>query len=477
MNVTELFEELDKYFDREAMLLNDPTQQQKIVTYVANEGVRVSIDNEVHNCIFQVCCLILEDELWIYFVQRNNSIKVLFDGQDIEFSRNVTDFLSISANRPYLLENETTDILVNLFNGFGVPLENKDILVKKILFEDMAITGKKNNNWTNYSNRLTVTTTDEGTLLEKGSSNGYYLVNNSAFVYSDYVCEFDIVDLKGQCYWYHQASSSSTQDVINFASYYVKGKHIKVVCNDGTLKVYADGNQIGSDISLTTSTPFEMGFRINTHQTDERYFKFKNFVVSNDYNLKTDSTGLATLYNMNVTENTVFRALYQNEKAECEVKYCIKYYNGTISINEYNEKMTSYSASTITVDYTGTLIETDASLISRTYLQLPFLNDTNYREVPLCYEMDIIDAPTNFALCFPIKTSDDTILYWSSQSGKYGHIKLIITSEKAEYYLDGVRQWGTTSSQIPVSSRLYLQSTKSKGNGRIKIKNLAIYRI
>lgn len=113
LNVTELFEELDKYFDREAVTLNDPQNQQKIVTYLTNEGVRVSIDNEVHNCIFQVCCLILENELWIYFVQRNNSIKILFNNQDISFSRNVTDFLSISANRPYLLENETTDILHN----------------------------------------------------------------------------------------------------------------------------------------------------------------------------------------------------------------------------------------------------------------------------------------------------------------------------------------------------------------------------
>ena len=148
-----------------------------------------------------------------------------------------------------------------------------------ILFWDKAVTGMKNTNWTNYSSRLNISTDENGTLLNKGSSNGYYFVNNSQFIYSDYICEFDIVEVGGQAYWYHQASSTSVQDVINFASYNLSGKHIKMICQDGIMKVYADGNQIGSDISLTTSTPFEMGFRVNTSTTQDRYIKYKNFKV------------------------------------------------------------------------------------------------------------------------------------------------------------------------------------------------------
>ena len=148
------------------------------------------------------------------------------------------------------------------------------------VFYDGGVTGNKNTNWTNYNNRLTVTVDSTGTLLQgHQSSNGYYLVNNSAIAYSDYVVEFDVVNITNQCYWYHQVSSSSNQNVINFASYNLSGKHIKMISQDGIMKVYADGNQIGSNISLTTSTPFEMGFRINGSSTQTRNFKYKNFVI------------------------------------------------------------------------------------------------------------------------------------------------------------------------------------------------------
>lgn len=153
------------------------------------------------------------------------------------------------------------------------------VLVEYCDFVDYAVTNQKNSNWTNYSSRLNISTDENGTLLNKGSSNGYYFVNNAQFIYSDYICEFDLVEVKGQAYWYHQASSTSAQDVINFASHTVNGKHIKMICQDGIMKVYADDIQVGSDISLTTSTPFEMGFRVNTSTTQDRSIKYKNFRV------------------------------------------------------------------------------------------------------------------------------------------------------------------------------------------------------
>ena len=231
------------------------------------------------------------------------------------------DNLTIVASNPYMMTGETTDLTITLKNGLGEPLPNKtvtvtgtdsssysgitnnagvfvlydmavsadttftatystvsdSILVEYCDFVDYAVTNKKNTDWLNYSSRLSVSTDENGTLLTKGASNGYYLVNNSQIIYEDYICEFDIVDTTGQVGWYHQASSNSMQDVINFGSYNVNGKHIKLVCEDGVMKVYADGTQIGSNISLTTSTPFEMGFRINAGTTQDRYIKYKNF--------------------------------------------------------------------------------------------------------------------------------------------------------------------------------------------------------
>ena len=186
---------------------------------------------------------------------------------DIISPKTLSDF-----NKQYSTLTTTTDTV----HGVTTTIYDLD---STILFWDKAITGMKNTNWTNYSNRLNISTDENGTTLTKGSSNGYYFVNNAQFIYSDYICEFDIVEVGGQAQWYHQASSTSTQDVINFASYNLNGKHIKMICQDGIMKVYADDIQVGSDISLTTSTPFEMGFRVNTSTTQDRYIKYKNFKV------------------------------------------------------------------------------------------------------------------------------------------------------------------------------------------------------
>ena len=273
--------------------------------------------------------------------------------------------LKIGANRPYLLSGESTDVIVKLENGLCEPLKNKNVVVRQSVFRDGGVTGNKNTNWTNYSNRLTVTVGSDGTLLTKGSSNGYYFVNNSAFAYSDYVCEFDIVDIKGQCYWYHQASSTSAQDVINFASYNVNGKHIKIISQDGTLKVYADGNQIGSDISLTTSTPFEMGFRINTHQTDERYLKYKNFIVYDILTGVTDGKGEFALYDVSVTDDTTFTATYGTETASCLVEYC-DFVDYAVTNNK-NNTWYNNTGGIITVDDSGT-----------TFTSIPHQNGTHW---------------------------------------------------------------------------------------------------
>ena len=186
---------------------------------------------------------------------------------DILSPKSDTDFIEYASS-----VTEGTDTV------YGVT-EEVFSLTSTILFSDGGVTGNKNTNWTNYSNRLNISTDENGTLLNKGSSNGYYFVNNAQYIYSEYICEFDLVEVKGQASWYHQASSSSAQDVINFASYYVNGKHIKMICSDGIMKVYADGTQIGSDITLTTATPFEMGFRVNTSTTQDRYLKYKNLVI------------------------------------------------------------------------------------------------------------------------------------------------------------------------------------------------------
>ena len=232
--------------------------------------------------------------------------------------------ISISASRPYLLSGEKTDLIVRLVDGLGQPLANKSVsisdgtssysgitniegkftlyditvsedttftatyssvtdtvLVEYCDFVDYAVTNNKNTDWLNYSSRLNVSNDENGTLLNKGSANGYYLVSisNEQFLFTDYIVEFDVVSCTNQTYWYQQGQTSGTQDTINLANYFTNGGHCKIVCDDGIVKIYKNGNQVGTDITVTPIGNLEVGFHINTHSTDTRNIKYKNFRV------------------------------------------------------------------------------------------------------------------------------------------------------------------------------------------------------
>ena len=152
------------------------------------------------------------------------------------------------------------------------------ILVEYCDFVDYAVTNKKNSDWDNYSSRLTIATDTIGTTLTKGSSNGYYFVHNGASSYTDYIVEFDIISCTNQAIWYMQGSTSGTLDVVNLANQFTNGGHCKIVSDDGVIKVYKDGTQVGSDVSITTVGNNKMGFRINGGSgTPDRNIKYKNF--------------------------------------------------------------------------------------------------------------------------------------------------------------------------------------------------------
>ena len=153
------------------------------------------------------------------------------------------------------------------------------MLVELCDFADYAVLNLKNTNWDNYSNRLSITTDIEGTLLSRGDSNGYYFVKigNEKFVFEDFIAEFDVVSIKNQCILYYQSQNPTlAQDVMNLSSHNVVGKRIRMISQNGITRVYANDVQIGNDITNTVNVPFEMGFRLNTTQS-ERSFKFKNF--------------------------------------------------------------------------------------------------------------------------------------------------------------------------------------------------------
>ena len=136
----------------------------------------------------------------------------------------------------------------------------------------------------NYSNRATVEVTEEGTnIINTASSNAYYFVKNSAFIFEDYECTFDIVRM-GYNYstvrWYIQNSSNSNQNVFVLRSYVTQQCSMRITYKDGEVKVYVDDVlKTPNPLNITITGPYEMGFRFNNNMVTGTNFVFKNFKV------------------------------------------------------------------------------------------------------------------------------------------------------------------------------------------------------
>lgn len=145
-------------------------------------------------------------------------------------------------------------------------------------FIDNATTGKKNDNWINYSDRLTIETDTTGTLITGyASSNGYYIANSEdAFSFDDYTCEFDVVTITGGVRWYHQHKTLGNENVFVLNTYVSDGNHVKIVVKNGTAILYVD-NVKKATSNLTIDSPYEVAFRFNNGVTNT--LKYKNLMI------------------------------------------------------------------------------------------------------------------------------------------------------------------------------------------------------
>ena len=230
--------------------------------------------------------------------------------------------ISITANRPYLLSGETTDLTVKLVNGLGEPLPNKSITVSDgsslysgitnttgefclygigitedttftatysnvsatcevafCDFVDYGVTNRVNtDDWNNASSRLTVTVTSNGKLLESSSSGyGYYITKN--YQYTDYIIEFDVVSLTDLVAFYCRASTSDVQIVGNLTTIGVtNGDHVKIVVDDGEFNLWANGvKKTVNPIAITPNGATDVGFRFSNQ--NGKTITFKNFHI------------------------------------------------------------------------------------------------------------------------------------------------------------------------------------------------------
>ena len=143
------------------------------------------------------------------------------------------------------------------------------------LFYDDGITSPKTANWTNYSDRLTVSVDETGTTLlrDASSGTGYYF---TPLGYSTpFAMEFEISAISDRMSCGIDFSIGTTVDNNkNFNSLWIQvGDTVKITYDGETIKVYRNGSTTPYELSLTISNDVTLGFYIPpTHS-----IKFKNF--------------------------------------------------------------------------------------------------------------------------------------------------------------------------------------------------------
>jgi len=148
------------------------------------------------------------------------------------------------------------------------------------LFYDNATS--ESNKWRNYSDRLTVTPSDDGTTLFRDASTsiGYYIAydtSTSQYVTftTPFVIEFEVsgISSRSQCGVYFSVSSDNNKTFSDMGV--VNGDSVKIEYDGTTIKVYRNGGTSSTDISLSLTGNIKVGFFVGA----TNYFTFKNFKI------------------------------------------------------------------------------------------------------------------------------------------------------------------------------------------------------
>lgn len=226
--------------------------------------------------------------------------------------------LKISANRPYLLTGETTDVVVKLENGLCEPLKNKNVILKiyetingvtdekgefalydvsvtddttftatygtetattniyLCQFVDYGTTSKHNDNWANLNSYMTVTRNDMYTTLTptvNSSQNRYILPNTPT---QPFTVEFDKhnTSIDGA---YFIIGNVAIQFSSSFSGRLANAKHLKFTVESNKITCEHDGVVEQTQMNLT-SLNNGIRFQINNNN-DGNVIQYNNFRV------------------------------------------------------------------------------------------------------------------------------------------------------------------------------------------------------
>ena len=267
--------------------LNNEVIQGKYGVYdisINNSGLYMDNGIEATNLLEVTCTLrkpVFEDSEYTLKLKAYHISDVNITGEVSDDNITVLDLDTVLV-RGETVSVDLTGLVHGDIIGYDAVVEvNHDNPVIR-LFEDKC-TSIISGNWLNYSNRATVSADKNGTsIINTASSNAYYFVKNSAYIFEDYECTFDIVSTGnyGLVRWYIQAEDTSNQVVFIFNSYVNRPCTMRITSKDGEVNVYVDDElKTSTPITITVTGPYEIGFRFNSIMTEGTNFIYKNFKI------------------------------------------------------------------------------------------------------------------------------------------------------------------------------------------------------
>ena len=178
------------------------------------------------------------------------------------------------------------------------------------------------------------------------------------------------------------------------------------------------------------------------------------------------------MYNVSVTDDTIFNATYGTETASCLVEYCT-YVNYLVD-NEHDDN-SYYGTGTVTYDKSGATL--DATTFSSSNYQLNFRPFNDVVTVPYEVKFEILDNDTgNFRTYFYNTNFSGSAIGSGTvyrQNKQPTTVSFVVTSNGITRYIGNTSTAITISPSVgsKVGARLgYWQPTQ----GKIKIRNFRI---
>ena len=365
---------------------------------------------------------------------------------DTNFSGSNDVNLSITANRPYLLENETTDIIVHLEDGMQQPLKNKNVIVGNTIKRDNGTTSNYNDDdWIKYNpNNFTVTRGEEYTSVT-GSNYRYGMpISKSCKISMEVSKSANSGNLLS--IWTHQGTPTSASQLLTFnfselgLTVDTFAKVEMIITPTSVTVTNLDNN---TTVTKTYSTTYKLMF--NFCGTT---FKYKNFLISDGNFGVTDENGNFTLYNVNVPTDTTFYVTYKNETASvnillCEVvDYGVKnnnnsthwYYNSNYGNIDVTDDRTICTAKSTTNYLTHSALTTEPYSNVNIYIyNFPFTVDFDL----LSYEDTSNSAKSRTRI---YNNTNNRVCYWNFLNNGKGHYKFVCLPNSQKLYFNGVEQ-------------------------------------